>query len=332
MFDLTAYNTFNLKVKAKQGIVINNVADLRRVYTDKYIVLGHGSDVLFTDDYDGTVLINKIMGISIVPDGTDFLVQVGAGYVLDELIEIFISNGIYGIENLSGIPGTIGAAPIQNIGAYGVEIGDFIESIRVYDMDKRVFEDVSHERCAFGYRTSYFKTHKEKHLFITSITLRLHSEFDPVLTYAGLKKEKISTPQQLRALVKDLRKQKLPDHRYIGNAGSFFKNPVVPESKKNSLLARYPDMPFYSTEEEGQFKLAAGWLIDKAGCRGITHGNAGTWEKQALVIVNRGGAIPNEIVALAKYIQMEVVRNFDLLLEPEVRVFGRGGEISWDQV
>lgn len=332
MHDLSSYNSFGLHVSAQNLIVVQSEAQLDEIDLEQVLILGKGSDVLFTDDYDGTVLIDEIKGVQIERDGPDYLVRAGGGVVLDELIAELVSRNISGMENLSAIPGTLGAAPVQNIGAYGVEIGDLIEEIEFYDLERHVLQTFDREQCAFAYRSSYFKEHKNDPLFISRVTLRLNSVFDPDLSYKGVRELDPKSPYELRTRIAQLRRQKLPDPQEVGNAGSFFKNPIVTEDKLKELHARYSDLPVYRTAQQGLYKLAAGWLIDKAGCRGITHGHAGTWEHQALVIVNRGGARPHEIVALAQYVRSEVANAFGILLEPEVRVYNRQGEISWEQL
>ncbi len=332
MFDLTTYNSFGLHVHSKNGIIINSLNDLKKVHEDNIIILGHGSDVLFTDDFDGTVLINQIKSLVITQDGDFYEVKVGSGVILDDLIESLMQNDIYGLENLSAIPGTVGATPIQNVGAYGVEIGDFITEIEVYDLQRHIQESFSHDMCEFAYRSSYFKVHTERQLFITSVTFRLSSKFTPKLTYQGLKNLKFNDGMALRKKIQELRSAKLPDPKIIGNAGSFFQNPEVTSEVVEKLKLEYEDIPVYPGNISGMTKIAAGWLIEKAGCRGLTHGNVGTWEHQSLVIVNRGDAKPNEVVALAKYIMAEVHDKFGILLVPEVRTYDSKGEVSWNRL
>ena len=331
MQDLSAYNSFGLHVRAEDLIMIHSVEDLKTVPGGQVLILGRGSDVLFTDDYHGTVLVNDIRGLQVEECGGDYLIKAGGGLLLDGLIEDLVARNISGLENLSAIPGTVGAAPIQNVGAYGMEIGQVVESVTFYDLDRRCEGSFDKKQCEFGYRNSYFKKHPEKRLFITEITLRLTKEFKPKLSYHGLEGHVFETPYQLREQVIALRRKKLPDPKKVGNAGSFFKNPQVSTEKAQELKKIYPDIPLYP-QADGTVKLAAGWLIDKAGCRNITHGRAGTWESQALVIVNRGGACPHEIVALAKYIVCEVMNRFSIILEPEVRIYGARGEVSWNSL
>lgn len=331
MADLSAFNSFGLHVNADNIVRIRSCEALQHAPSDHALILGRGSDILLTDDYEGNVLVNDIGTLRIENDGEDCVVTAGGGLLLDSLIEDLISRNIPGLENLSAIPGTVGAAPIQNVGAYGVEIGDFVERVNFFDLDKRSFGSFTRDECQFGYRSSYFKKHPELRLFVTEVVLRLPQSFTPRLGYKGLEDESLDTPYKIRERVIALRRSKLPDPAVVGNAGSFFKNPVVDAARAESLRRLYPDMPVYP-QEDGSVKLAAGWLIDQAGCRNITHGQAGTWEHQALVIVNRGGARPHEIVALAKYIVSEVQNRFGLMLEPEVRIYGRHGEVSWQQL
>ena len=331
MFDLSPYNTFGLHVHAKSGLFIRKLHDLQNVDPSNSIIIGHGSDVLFTDDYEGTALINSITHLKIEKKGDDYEVTAGGGLVLDDLISELLSKGICGLENLSAIPGTVGAAPVQNIGAYGVEIGALIKSVQCYDLLSRKEISLGRDECEFGYRTSYFKQHPERRLFITSVTFLLHSVFSPVLRYKGLEGEDLKDAWAVRDRVIKLRREKLPDPKKIGNAGSFFKNPVVEKKIVDDIKSKYTDVPVYETNE-GKYKLASGWLIDKAGCKGIIHGNVGTWQKQALVIVNYGNAKPHEIVSLARYIQSEVENKFAVNIEPEVRIYVRTGEISWQDL
>lgn len=367
MFDLSAYNTFKLKVFCREGKEIRSVEDLEAVSAnlcEPVIFLGSGSDVLFTSDFEGTVLIGRIKGIEISAvfssgrQSTKVLIssdaplseslsavnslrknetpvfyrlRIGGGEVLDRVIELLIDLGIPGLENLSLIPGTVGAAPVQNVGAYGSEIADFIESVEAFDVDSRERIIFSHEECRFGYRSSYFKSEKKRRLFLTHVNLRLNAVFKAKADYAGLQSLQFESAVAVRERVIALRREKLPDPAFVGNAGSFFKNPYVSAELFSSLKEKWPDMPAWP-QSDGSYKLAAGWLIDKAGCRGIKHGRAGTWGGQALVIVNLGQALPHEIVAVASYVCAEVKRVFAVDLIPEVRIYGRYGEEEWNRI
>ena len=344
MFDLSAYNTFNLTVYAQSGRVIAVPEDLEQPVSGPFIILGGGSDVLFTEDFAGTVLINRIGGIELGPkldpeghpssdesQASHIMVRVGGGVLLDELIATLIEHGICGLENLSLIPGTVGAAPIQNVGAYGVEIGDLIATVEARDVFSGKQITLTQEQCRFGYRTSIFKEQGWSTLFITHVTFKLPLNFEPRVNYAGLQSCEFKHAAALRERVIALRNEKLPNPKYVGNAGSFFKNPYVSAERVAELKAQYQEVPCYP-QSNGSYKLAAGWLIDMANCRGIKHGQVGTWGKQALVIVNLGGAKPHEVVALAKYVSAEVRNKFALDLVPEVRLYGKHGELSWDQI
>lgn len=332
MFDLSSYNTFNLTVYAREGREINSLEDLKSAPIEEpFIILGGGSDVLFTEDFDGTVLINRIRGIEVNQLDDGYRVRIGGGEILDEVIASLLEQGICGLENLSLIPGTVGAAPIQNVGAYGVEIGDLVECVEAYDLKSGQEHRLGKDECNFSYRYSIFKEPAYQSFFITHVTLKLPKEFIPNQNYAGLQSTVFKDPMAVRNRVIALRNEKLPNPKHVGNAGSFFKNPYVNPEVVTHLKTLYEQVPSYPLDD-GRVKLAAGWLIDKANCRGIKHGQVGTWGKQALVIVNLGKAKPHEVVALAKYISAEVKSKFSIDLVPEVRLYGKHGEKSWDQI
>lgn len=331
MFDLEKHNTFKMKVKAKNGLFINTAEDLNKVDTDKYLILGSGSDVLFVDDYEGTVLINAIKSLEIKHEGNFYKVRAGGGILLDSLISELVDKGAYGLENLSAVPGTVGAAPVQNVGAYGVEVGDYIESVEFFDLRTKETGKLLKKDCLFTYRHSIFKEDIAKSWFITYVNFSLPDTFTPNFTYKGIEAEGLFSAKAVRDKIIALRSAKLPDPKFVGNAGSFFKNPIVNKETVDAIKAQYQDAPVYPFEN-GLYKLAAGWLIDKAGCRGITKDNAGTWEHQALVLVNRGGAKPSEIIALGKYICAKVKEKFAVDLYPEVRLIGKDGEVFWQDL
>ena len=252
--------------------------------------------------------------------------------LLDELIATLIQQGICGLENLSLIPGTVGAAPIQNVGAYGVEIGDLIATVEAREVFSGKQVTLTQEQCRFGYRSSIFKEQGWSSLFITHVTFKLPLNFEPRVNYAGLQSNEFKDAFAMRDRVISLRNEKLPNPKYVGNAGSFFKNPYVSKETVEKLQDAYEGkVPCYLLED-GNYKLAAGWLIDKAQCRGLRHGQVGTWGKQALVIVNLGNAKPHEVVALARYVSAEVKSKFGIDLVPEVRLYGKHGELAWDQI
>ena len=331
MFDLERHNTFKMKVKAQNGLFINTAEDLAKLDTDKYLILGSGSDVLFVDDYSGTVLINAIKSLEIKHEGNFYKVRAGGGILLDSLISELVAKGAYGLENLSAVPGTVGAAPVQNVGAYGAEIGDYIESVEFFDLSTKKAGKLLKKDCLFAYRHSIFKEDFAKSWFITYVNFSLPDTFTPNFTYKGIAEEGLLSAKAVRDKIIALRSAKLPDPKLVGNAGSFFKNPIVDKDTVEVIKSQYQDVPVYPFAD-GLYKLAAGWLIDRAGCRGITQGNAGTWEHQALVLVNRGGARPCEIISLGKYICAKVKEKFAVDLYPEVRFIGKDGEVFWQDL
>jgi len=282
-----------------------------------YLVIGEGSNMVFTRDYEGTLVKIGEATFQGGDDGRYKYLTVGARMLTDEVVRISVGYKYYGAENLSAIPGNIGAAVVQNVGAYGVEIKDLVESVDAVDLVSGNHRTFSNEECAFGYRTSLFKQQPGRWL-IWRVKLRFHKEFRPMLGYKALADELqrrgIDDPsqQQLRDIITELRWSKLPRPEEYGSAGSFFKNPIVDEALATSLKADYPEMPLYPGN-----KLSAGWLIDRAGWKGRTLGRAGVWPKQALVLYNTGGCTGQEVVALAEAIQQDVKQKFGVRLEPE---------------
>lgn len=286
------------------------------------VVLGGGSNIVLTRDLHELVVMpgNERVQYDERPDGST-LVAAGAALSWHALVRETLAAGLGGLENLSLIPGTVGAAPVQNIGAYGVELSDRLLSVRAFHRPSRRFLQMATEDCEFGYRSSRFKREAGDWV-ITEIVLRLHRSSPLVLTYAGLRealdKAGIDAPDHrtVAAKVEEVRRTKLPDPSVIGNAGSFFKNPVVPKQLAEELLARYPNMPTYSAES-ASVKLAAGWLIDRLGFRGHRSGTVGVHDRQALVLVNYGGGTGTELLSLARTIQDAVAQTFGVTLEVE---------------
>lgn len=327
-------NTFGIDVQCSKLITYSSEAELREAlpliheqYADLPLLhIGCGSNLLFLSDYNGVVLKSSIKGIELKAETkSEVLVEVGSGEICDEIIAQAIHRGWYGMENLSLIPGQVGAAAVQNIGAYGVEACDIIEEVKgIYlrDGSERQWKNAD---CKYGYRQSIFKEELWGQYAITRVTFRLSKHFEPKLEYGGLVKAIGSLPLgegqegalRLRQVIIDIRRAKLPDPAVHGNAGSFFKNPVVPKEKAELLLAEYPDMPHYPAEEE-RVKLAAGWLIEQAGWKGRSLGPAAVHDRQALVLVNKGGATGRDIQKLCEAIRKDVAYKFGILLEPEV--------------
>ena len=310
---LKSHNTFGIDVKARRLVVVDTDEPLP-VLEEPYLILGAGSDVVFTRDYPGTVVLLDPAAADAVlqADGT---VVAPAGMVLDSLIQWTLERGVYGLENLSAIPGTVGASVVQNVGAYGVEAKDVVSRVEAYDLRERCTVAFSADECRFGYRTSLFKGEPGRRL-IRRVHYRLAHTFEPNLTYRALEALPHDTAAELRQSITDLRWSKLPRPEEHGSAGSFFKNPVVDEAVCRRLKAEYPDMP-EAHAAEGGYKLSAGWLIDRAGWKGRTMGRAGVWPQNALVLYNTGGCTGAEVVALAEAIQQDVQRRFGIALEPE---------------
>ena len=327
-FSLEKYNTFHLPVKTRWFMEYESEEDVQKILRDEYFQeclsthIGQGSNLLFINDYNGIILHSAIRGMEVVSeDEATVSLRVGAGEVWDEVVAYAISKGWGGIENLSLIPGEVGAAAVQNIGAYGVEIKDVIESVEAWNrltFEKHVF---TAEECGYGYRSSRFKDpHQDPH-FITYVTLRL--EKFPVfnIEYGALKQrlsDKALTLENVRETVISIRKEKLPDTESLGNAGSFFMNPLITDEHFERIRKEYPDVPSYPAEK-GKVKVPAGWLIEKCGFKGQRHGNVGVYEKQALVLVNFGGATGDEIALFAESIRAAVKERFGIELMPEVK-------------
>lgn len=323
---LQPYNTFAVNVSARYFAEVETPENIREVLSDpRYgalprFVLGGGSNTLFTKDFDGLVL--RVVGGSIeVTDENDgfYFVKVSAGIVWDDFVRHALDHGWYGLENLAAIPGTVGGAAVQNIGAYGVEAAERIVEVECYDPDRRAVRVLSAGDCDYGYRTSIFKT-TEKNLIVTSVLFALPKTFEPVCGYKELEaifKDRVpADARELELAVRAVRAKKLPDPKMLPNAGSFFKNPVVTRTKMQRLLEETPSLVSYPLGG-ARAKLAAGWLIEACGLKGKRMGNAGVYERQALILVNHGGASGSEIKALADEVAGSVKYRFGVELEPE---------------
>lgn len=333
-FSLKPYNTFGLDVKARDGMVVRDFAmfpaafDKIRKSSAGFIVLGHGSDVLFKGDYDGAVIVNRLMGVEFSEDANTHYVKAQAGETFHDLVALTMKKGIYGLENLALIPGTVGGAPVQNIGAYGVSLSDFCRYVEVLDLGTGKVDRIMGRDCGFGYRDSIFRLpENQARYIITAVELAIPKDWKPETSYAALRSRNLESPKEIFDFVCSMRKIKLPDPRVLGNAGSFFRNPVVSRETLAVIQKSFDNVPHYPAEgDPDMVKLAAGWLIDQAGCRGINLGTAGTYENQALVLVNYGGATPEDIVNAARHVQGRVEDAFGVRLDPEVRIYGEKGE------
>ena len=331
-YSLEKHNTFHLPVKTRWFMEYATEEELGRILRDEYfqecfsLHIGGGSNLLFINDFNGIILHSQIKGMQIVEDADDtVLLRIGAAEIWDDVVAYAVSNGWGGIENLSLIPGEAGAAAIQNIGAYGVEIKDVIEKVETYNQlsfEKRVF---TNEECLYGYRDCYFKNeHNDPHI-VTYIQIRLKKKPEFSINYGNLKSELAQyselTLQAVRDAVISIRRQKLPDPEELGNAGSFFMNPVIPIAQFEELKKKYPEIPSYSAGEE-LIKVPAGWLIEQCGFKGKSHGQVGVYEKQALVLVNLGEAKGHEIALVAESIRTAVKEQFGIEIVPEVKYVG----------
>ena len=329
---LKPYNSFGLPAVAQSLVRVKSDADVRRVVDHPELgrapkfILGGGSNIILTRDMPAVVLKVEVTGRRLVEERADaWIVEAGAGESWHELVAWTLAQGWPGLENLALIPGTVGAAPVQNIGAYGLELKDRFESLDAVDLVTGRSVTLGPEICAFGYRDSVFKHSLAGRTLITRVRLRLPRPWQPVLGYLDLERRMretgVSNPsaQQVFDWICAIRRAKLPDPAVIGNAGSFFKNPVVTPEQCRDIIGRDPEIVHYPMPD-GSVKLAAGWMIDACGWKGKSVGQAAVYDKQALVLVNRGGAIGSEVMTLARAIQESVYGRFGIRLEPEPMV------------
>jgi len=328
-YSLKNHNTFHISAKTRWFMEYHSEAELDKILADEYfqecvsLHIGSGSNLLFLNDFDGVIFHSQIKGKEIVHETeSEILLRVGAGESWNELTQYVAEKGWGGIENLAGIPGEVGSAAVQNIGAYGIEIMQVLTQVEAYNQLTRKKKLFTVEECAYDYRSSRFKDDKRDPYIITYVTLRLSKTplFD--LQYDSLsqrlEEKKPLTVAKVREEVLALRAEKLPDPAKLGNAGSFFKNPLVSQEVFYPLHARYHSMPFYPSSE-GKLKIPAAWLIEKCGFKGKRHGEVGVYDKQALVLVNYGEASGDEIALVAESIRMAVQERFGITLIPEVK-------------
>lgn len=330
-FNLKEHNTFGIDVKCRRFIEFESVEELLQIVNsltdaDKpLLVLGGGSNMLFTADYEGTVLHSAIKGHVAVQTDEGIMLRCGSGEVWDDIVSLCVSNRMYGAENLSLIPGDVGASAVQNIGAYGAEAKDIILKVEAVDLQTGKMCEFTNEECEYAYRKSKFKGEWRNRFVITYVTYQLSEVFCPCLDYGNIRAElekrniKVPTAEQLRNVIIDIRNEKLPDPKVEGNAGSFFMNPVVPKAKYEELVARFGNVPHYSVDDNNE-KIPAGWMIDQCGWKGKSLGKAGVHSRQALVLVNRGGAEGKDIVALCDAIKRDVKDKFGIDIVPEVNI------------
>ncbi|WP_287642272.1 UDP-N-acetylmuramate dehydrogenase [Bacteroides sp.] len=321
-------NTFGLDVKAGRWLEYASVEELKALIAEgqissPYLHVGSGSNLLFLGDFEGTVLHSAIKSIEMVnQDAEKVWLRVGAGVIWDDFVAYCVERGYYGAENLSLIPGEVGASAVQNIGAYGVEVKDLISCVETVDVhgDRRVF---GVEECGYAYRNSVFKRPDMKSFFVTHVTFALNKAEQYTLNYGTIRQELEKYPQidlaTVRQVIVSIRESKLPDPKVLGNAGSFFMNPIVTRTKYETLLQEYPSMPSYQVDAT-HVKIPAGWMIEQCGWKGKSLGNAAVHDKQALVLVNCGGATGADIVALSDAVRAAVREKFGVEIHPEVNM------------
>lgn len=327
-YSLLRHNTFGIDAKCKRFIEYSSVEEAQQVaemITDAdqpLLILGGGSNLLLTGDYNGTVLHS---GIRFLEQTDECHVRCGSGFIWDDVVDYCVANNLYGAENLSIIPGEVGASAVQNIGAYGAEAKDLIECVEAVEIETGQICRFTNTECAYSYRQSKFKHAWKNRFLITAVTYKLSKTYNPKLDYGNIRvalaAKGIDNPTaiQLRETIIDIRNAKLPDPKVLGNAGSFFMNPVVSTHKYNQLAQQYVGMPHYTIDSEYE-KIPAGWLIEQCGWKGKALGKAAVHNKQALVLVNCGGATGSEVVQLYKTIQHDVKQKFDIEIKPEVNI------------
>ena len=324
-------NSFHVEEQAARLVEFDEASDLNSIFSEgsapeHWRVIGGGNNILFTRRFDGTLIHPTGKKIRIIADDPTMLwVEADAGVDWDEFVQWTVERGVWGAENLSLIPGTVGAAPVQNIGAYGSEAKHIIKAVRYFDTQLREHRTLLNDECKFDYRDSIFKGELRGRAIITSVEFCLSKESGPRLLYDNLRAQVEAygkaTVSNIREVICSIRRSKLPDPKELGNAGSFFKNPIIPVAVAEALSEKYENVPLYLTPDPMLRKVAAGWLIDRAGLKGYRMGNVGVHDRQALVLVNHGGATGNEVTALARYVQDEVKKKFGIEIEPEVNIW-----------
>jgi UDP-N-acetylmuramate dehydrogenase len=325
-------HSFKLSASVRDIQRISSVHDISKLQGfrngDEIVILGEGTNTLFLQDFDGIVAVNELKGIQLEERESNYVIEVQSGENWHQFVKHCMKNGVFGFENLALIPGTVGAAPVQNIGAYGIEVERFLTSVEYVDLRTLQTHSLSKEQCQFGYRSSIFKKELYDNAFITKVTFSVPKYWQLVTSYKPLNELSNPNPEDIFKLVCDTRKSKLPDPELTGNAGSFFKNPVVQVERVNDLLTEYPDMPVYPVDATHS-KFAAGWLMEQAGLRGLCIEGVCSHKNQALVLINQTGDASGESVQ--KFIELAVSKvqsKFSVALEPEVRLIGKNGVLN----
>lgn len=331
-YPLQKYNTFRIAAYAKYFSTFSSADELQEILNEKVVesklILGGGSNILFTKDFDGFVLKNEMPGIDLLDEDDEHVfVRAGAGVSWHSFVTFCVNNNFGGVENLSLIPGNVGASPMQNIGAYGVEIKDVFFELDSFHLKEKTIQKFKTEDCDFGYRNSVFKNKYKDQFAILSVTYRLKKKPEFNISYGAIEQElekmevQNLTVKAISDAVISIRTSKLPDPALIGNAGSFFKNPVIRQEKFDQLKEDFKEMNFPFYKNGDSYKIPAGWLIEQCGWKGFQKGDAGCYSKQALVLVNYGNASGKEIYDLSEEIKISVKEKFDIDLEREVNIF-----------
>ena len=334
-FSLQDYNSFNIKSVSPTVYFPQTITDLEQIPlfdNNHFYILGDGSNTLFVEDLAPIIIKPDFKGITVTETADSFIVSAGAAENWHDFVCLCIEQGIYGLENLALIPGSIGAAPVQNIGAYGLELSHYCAEVKWFEFSSKTIKVLDNKDCQFSYRDSIFKQALYNKGIITEVVFNFPKAWQANLAYAGLNDLGDNpTAKQIMDKVIDLRQAKLPDPSKLPNAGSFFKNPIVNTDKLNLLKCSYPNIPYYQ-QGEGLVKLAAGWLIEQTGLKGYRANGVGVHEHQALVLVNYANDHGKRIVALAKYVQQQVLTKFDILISPEVRMITSQGEKDFSKL
>lgn len=335
MNNLQPFHTFGIKSRAKEIYLISDLEKLKNIFKisqqqkQPFLFIGEGSNMLFTQDFEGVVAVNQLKGINHCEDNDFHYLYIQGGENWHQLVKWSVENHIGGLENLALIPGCCGSAPIQNIGAYGVEFKDVCDYVEVLNLKTNEIFRLMKDECHFGYRESIFKHQYKENFIIIAVGLKLKKDWNPHLNYGELREynPQTVTPKMIFDKICEIRQQKLPNPKMMGNAGSFFKNPVINKKDFENLQKDFPQMPFYPQGED-QIKLPAGWLIDQCGLKGFQIGGAKVHTDQALVLVNTGNATARDVMKLASHVRHTVAEKFKVWIEPEVRFMGVKGEIN----
>lgn len=332
MISVQQFHTFQLQANAKQIIEVDNIQQLTPYLGKKngkdFLLLGSGSNCVFLDDFYGDVVKLKLFGKQLSETDTHFVVEANASEPWHEFVVWLMENEVYGLENLALIPGTVGACPIQNIGAYGVEVSQFVSQVQYLDLNTSGYVTLLNDECQFGYRESIFKSGLKSNAIITKVTFTIPKDWQPMTAYGELKTLVNPSAEDIFEKVISVRQSKLPNPDLLGNAGSFFKNPIIDKSAAAVIQKQYPDLPTYPVDQQ-KVKIAAGWLIDKADLKGSRVNSIAVHDKQALVLVNLdNNGKGAELAELVAQVKSTVFTKFGVDLKTEVRCFGHAGEIS----